>query len=43
MAGRDLTTMWRWLRTGTVPLDPAATRELVPNVLTVRDWLEGGS
>ena len=25
-AGRDLTTMWRWLRTGTVDLDTAPTR-----------------
>jgi uncharacterized protein YbjT (DUF2867 family) len=43
MAGKDLTTMWRWLRDGTVPLDPSPTREIVPGALTVRQWLERGS
>jgi hypothetical protein len=37
--GRDLTTMWRWLRTGAVDLDTSGTRALHPNALTVRDWL----
>ena len=37
--GRDLTTMWRWLRTGNVALDTAPTREIHPDALTVRNWL----
>jgi uncharacterized protein YbjT (DUF2867 family) len=37
--GRDLTTMWRWLRTATFELDPAPTRAIHPEALTVRDWL----
>ena len=37
--GRDLTTMWRWLRTGAVDLDTAPTRAIHPDALTVRDWL----
>jgi uncharacterized protein YbjT (DUF2867 family) len=37
--GRDLTTMWRWLRTGEIDLDTAATRTIHPDVLTVRAWL----
>lgn len=40
VAGKDLTTMWRWLRTGPVPLDTAPTRELHPHAFTVREWLE---
>ena len=39
VAGKDLTTMWRWLRTGAVPLDTAQTREIHPHALTVREWL----
>jgi uncharacterized protein YbjT (DUF2867 family) len=39
VAGKDLTTMWRWLRTGPVPLDTAQTLEIHPNALNVRDWL----
>jgi hypothetical protein len=38
-AGRDLMAMWRWLRTGDVDLDTAATREIHPGALTVRAWL----
>lgn len=37
--GRDLTTMWRWLRTGTVDLDTSRTYAIYPHALTVRDWL----
>jgi uncharacterized protein YbjT (DUF2867 family) len=37
--GRDLTTMWRWLRTGDIALDTAPTREIHPEALTVRKWL----
>jgi uncharacterized protein YbjT (DUF2867 family) len=39
MAGSDLTTMWRWLRTADLDYDPAATRAVLPTALTVRDWL----
>ena len=37
--GRDLTTMWRWLRTGDIDLDTAATRAIHPEALTVHAWL----
>ncbi|MFO7170514.1 MAG: NmrA/HSCARG family protein [Chloroflexota bacterium] len=37
--GRDLTTMWRWLRAGEVDLDTAPTRAIHPEALTVRAWL----
>jgi uncharacterized protein YbjT (DUF2867 family) len=37
--GRDLTTMWRWLRTGDIDLDTAATRAIHPEALTVHTWL----
>lgn len=39
MVGTDLTTMWRWLRTSDVPVDPAATRRLLPTASTVEQWL----
>lgn len=38
--GKDLSTMWRWLRTGVVDLDPEPTRQIHPEALTVRRWLE---
>jgi uncharacterized protein YbjT (DUF2867 family) len=37
--GRDLTTMWRWLRTSTFGADPGATRSIHPEALTVEAWL----
>jgi uncharacterized protein YbjT (DUF2867 family) len=37
--GRDLMTMWRWLRTGDIDLDTAPTRTIHPEALTVRAWL----
>jgi uncharacterized protein YbjT (DUF2867 family) len=37
--GKDLTTMWRWLRTGEVDLDTAPTRAIHPEALTVGGWL----
>ena len=40
LAGRNLTTMWRWCRSGPVPRDTSATREIHPGALTVREWLE---
>ena len=36
--GRDLTAMWRWLRTGAIDLDMAQTRAIHPDALTVHDW-----
>ena len=39
LVGRDLTTMWRWLRTGVIDLDTAPTRAIHPEALTVRTWL----
>jgi uncharacterized protein YbjT (DUF2867 family) len=41
--GKDLTTMWRWLSTNHVPVDPAQTRELLPEVATVDQWLSARS
>jgi uncharacterized protein YbjT (DUF2867 family) len=37
--GSDLTTMWRWLRTGAIDLDTAPTFAIEPDALTVRAWL----
>jgi hypothetical protein len=37
--GRDLTTMWRWLRTGAIDLDTAPTRMILPEARTVQSWL----
>jgi uncharacterized protein YbjT (DUF2867 family) len=37
--GKDLTTMWRWLRTASFELDPAPTRAIHPEAATVRSWL----
>ncbi len=39
LVGRDLTTMWRWLRTAAMDLDTATTRTIHPDALTVRDCL----
>lgn len=38
--GKDLTTMWQWLRTETFELDVEPTRALHPDALGVRDWLQ---
>lgn len=37
--GKDVATMWRWLRTNPVSLDTGQTRQIHPAALTVRDWL----
>jgi uncharacterized protein YbjT (DUF2867 family) len=37
--GHDLGRMWRWLRTGDIPLDIKPTLALLPEALTVRAWL----
>jgi uncharacterized protein YbjT (DUF2867 family) len=36
----DLTTMWRWCRTGPVPLDTSSTHEILPSAMTVKEWME---
>ena len=38
---RDVTTMWRWLRTNHVDLDTEPTRAVLPSALTVEQWLAG--
>ena len=37
--GSDLPTMWRWLKTSDVPVDPADTRRLLPTASTVEEWV----
>ncbi len=39
VAGTDLTTMWRWLRTHPTDVDTATTTALVPTARTVREWI----
>jgi uncharacterized protein YbjT (DUF2867 family) len=39
VVGTDLTTMWRWLRTEEFDMGTEATREILPDALTVREWL----
>lgn len=38
--GTDLITMWRWLRTNRFDMSTNATREILPEALTVRQWLD---
>ena len=38
--GKDLADMWRWLRTNHVDLDTSPTREVHPQAMTVREWLQ---
>lgn len=40
IAGTELTTMWRWLGTGQFDKSMQATREVLPEALTVRQWLD---
>jgi uncharacterized protein YbjT (DUF2867 family) len=37
--GTDLTTMWRWLRTAHLDVDPEETHKILPTAATVREWL----
>jgi uncharacterized protein YbjT (DUF2867 family) len=37
--GRDLSRMWRWLRTAPIDVTPEATRAIHPGALSVKDWL----
>ncbi len=39
MAGKDLTTMWRWLHEHDLEFDTARTREILPSAVSVRDWV----
>jgi hypothetical protein len=38
--GKDIPSMWRWLRTNPVSLDTRQTYAVHPGALTVRDWLQ---
>ena len=38
--GKDLSIMWRWLRTETFDMDTVTTLTIHPNALSVRAWLE---
>ncbi|HEX6034737.1 MAG TPA: hypothetical protein VFY83_09900, partial [Anaerolineales bacterium] len=40
IVGKDLANMWRWLRTNYVDLDTGTTREIHPEAMTVRTWLQ---
>jgi len=40
VAGEDLTTMWRWWRSAKPETDTRTLREIRPDALTVRQWLE---
>ena len=40
VAGRDLPTMWRWLRKEEVPLDTGPTLGIHPNARTMQQWLD---
>ena len=37
--GKDIPRMWNWLRTHPVNLDTSQTRQIHPEVMTVRTWL----
>ena len=37
--GKDIPRMWRWLRTHSVDLDTSQTRQIHPEVMSVRTWL----
>lgn len=37
--GKDLSTMWRWLRTATFDVDLEMTRSIHPEALSVESWL----
>jgi uncharacterized protein YbjT (DUF2867 family) len=36
---KDLTAMWRWVRTHDFEVDPDQTRAILPSALTVPEWL----
>ena len=37
--GTDLTTMWRWLATSEFDMSTETTRKILPEALTVQEWL----
>jgi uncharacterized protein YbjT (DUF2867 family) len=37
--GRDLSSMWRWLRTAHIDVTPEATRAIHPGAVRVTEWL----
>jgi uncharacterized protein YbjT (DUF2867 family) len=37
--GKDLTTMWQWLRTGQFDMSTQLTREVLPEARTIKEWL----
>jgi hypothetical protein len=39
LVGTDLITMWRWLRTEQVDVDPLETHGILSATLTVRKWM----
>ena len=39
IVGKDLTTMWRWLRREEIDLDTGPAREILPGAVGVREWL----
>jgi uncharacterized protein YbjT (DUF2867 family) len=39
-AGTDLTTMWRWLRSGSLDLSTETTLQILPEARTVRAWVQ---
>jgi len=39
VVGRDLTTMWRWLATMDVPVQPAEALRIVPGASSVEQWV----
>ncbi len=41
VASKDLTTMWRWWAAAKPQADTDSLREIHPDALTVRRWLEG--
>ena len=40
--GDDLTTMWRWLRSAEFPLSTETVTEILPEALTVGEWVRRG-
>jgi uncharacterized protein YbjT (DUF2867 family) len=40
---KDLTIMWRWLKTNEVDYDLGATRAILPTVMTVAEWFRARS
>jgi len=41
--GKDIPNMWRWLASHPVNLDPSLTRQIHPEAMTVRTWLQSQS